>query len=216
MGYGLLFDIRDAKNPKRLASVADSSMSFWHSATFSNDGSQLLVSDEWGGGSQPRCRATDKLEWGANAIFTLEGTKMTFESYYKMPPQTSEETCTVHTGNLIPVPGRAIVVQAFDQGGATVFDWTDRANPIEIAFFDRGPGGGYWSTYYSNGLMVSSDETRGMDVHELTPSPYLSQNEIDAAKTVVFEPCNAQEQPPCVWPASFALARAYFVQLATT
>lgn len=214
VGYGLLFDIRDAKNPKRLASVADSNMSFWHSATFSNDGSKILFSDEWGGGSAPRCRATDKLEWGANTIFTLEGTKMTFKSYYKMPaPQTTEETCTAHNGNLIPVPGRDIMVQAFYQGGATVFDWTDPAHPIEIAFFDRGPGGGYWSTYWYNGVIVSSDETRGMDIHELTPSPYLSQNEIDAAKTVKFEQFNAQEQTHFVWPASFALARAYLDQL---
>ena len=213
-GYGLLFDIRDPKNPKRLLSVADSNMSFWHSATFSNDGSKLLFSDEWGGGSAPRCRATDRLEWGGNAIFTLENGKLTFKSYYKMPaPQTTEETCTAHNGNLIPVPGRDIMVQAFYQGGATVFDWTDPAKPIEIAFFDRGPGGGYWSTYWYNGVIVSNDETRGLDIHELTPSPYLSQNEIDAAKTVRVEQYNAQEQTHIVWPPSFALARAYLDQL---
>jgi hypothetical protein len=213
-GYGLLFDIRDAKNPKRILSVADSNMSFWHSATFSNDGSKLLFSDEWGGGSAPRCRATDKMEWGGNAIFTLENGKLTFKSYYKMPaPQTTEETCTAHNGNLIPVPGRDIMVQAFYMGGATVFDWTDPAHPIEIAFFDRGPGGGYWSTYWYNGVIVSSDEQRGLDIHELTPSPYLSQNEIDAAKSVKFDQYNAQEQTHVVWPATFSLARAYLDQL---
>ncbi len=213
-GYGLVFDIRDAKNPKRITSVADSNMSFWHSATFSNDGSKLLFSDEWGGGSAPRCRATDKLEWGGNAIFTLTDGKLAFKSYYKMPaPQTNEEICTAHNGNLIPVPGRDIMVQAFYMGGATVFDWTDPAKPIEIAFFDRGPGGGYWSTYWYNGLIVSSDEQRGLDVHELTPSPYLSQNEIDAAKTVQFAQFNAQEQAHFVWPPSFALARSYLDQL---
>jgi hypothetical protein len=189
-------------------------MSFWHSATFSNDGSKLLFSDEWGGGSAPRCRATDRLEWGGNAIFTLENGKLTFKSYYKMPaPQTTEETCTAHNGNLIPVPGRDIMVQAFYQGGATVFDWTDPGKPIEIAFFDRGPGGGYWSTYWYNGVIVSNDEQRGLDIHELTPSPYLSQNEIDAAKTVRVEQYNAQEQTHIVWPPSFALARAYLDQL---
>jgi hypothetical protein len=213
-GYGLLFDVRDPKNPKRLTSVADSNMSFWHSATFSNDGTKLLFSDEWGGGSAPRCRATDKLEWGGNAIFTLENGALKFQSYYKMPaPQTSEEICTAHNGSLIPVPGRDIMVQAFYMGGSTVFDWTDPAHPIEIAFFDRGPGGGYWSTYWYNGHIISSDEQRGLDVHELTPSQYLSQNEIDAAKTVRYEQFNAQEQPHTVWPPSFALARAYLDQL---
>jgi hypothetical protein len=213
-GYGLLFDIRDPKNPKRVLSVADSNMSFWHSATFSNDGSKLLFSDEWGGGSAPRCRATDKLEWGGNALFTLENGQLHFKSYYKMPaPQTNEEICTAHNGNLIPVPGRDIMVQAFYMGGTTVFDWTDPSHPIEIAFFDRGPGGGYWSSYWYNGVIVSSDEQRGMDIHELTPSPYLSQNEIDAAKSVHVDAYNAQEQTHIVWPATFALARAYLDQL---
>jgi hypothetical protein len=213
-GYGLLFDIRNPKNPKRLLSVADSNMSFWHSATFSNDGSKLLFSDEWGGGSAPRCRATDKMEWGGNAIFTLEGGQLSFKSYYKMPaPQTDQETCTAHNGNLIPVPGRDIMVQAFYQGGMTVFDWTDPSHPIEIAFFDRGPGGGYWSSYWYNGVIVSNDEQRGLDIHELTPSPYLSQNEIDAAKSVRVDQYNAQEQTHIVWPPTFALARAYLDQL---
>jgi hypothetical protein len=213
-GYGLLFDIRNPMNPKRLTSVADSNMSFWHSATFSNDGRKLLFSDEWGGGSAPRCRATDKLEWGGNAIFTLDQGQLHFKSYYKMPaPQTDQETCTAHNGNLIPVPGRDIMVQAFYQGGMTVFDWTDPSHPIEIAFFDRGPGGGYWSSYWYNGVIVSNDEQRGLDIHELTPSAYLSQNEIDAAKSVHIDQSNAQEQTHIVWPPTFALARAYLDQL---
>ncbi|MEP6622061.1 MAG: hypothetical protein ABJE47_22250, partial [bacterium] len=170
--------------------------------------------DEWGGGSAPRCRATDKMEWGGNAIFSMDAAKLNFKSYYKMPaPQTSEEICTAHNGNLIPVPGRDIMVQAFYMGGATVFDWTDPAHPIEIAFFDRGPGGGYWSTYWYNGVIVSSDEQRGLDIHELTASPYLSQNEIDAAKSVHVAQYNAQQQTHIVWPPSFALARAYLDQL---
>ncbi|MEO7358962.1 MAG: hypothetical protein ABI120_01445 [Gemmatimonadaceae bacterium] len=214
-GYGLVFDIKNAFNPKRLTSVADSNMSFWHSATFSNDGSKLLFSDEWGGGSAPRCRITDKKEWGGNALFTLSNDgKLTFKSYYKLPaPQTDAEICTAHNGNLIPVPGRDIMVQAFYMGGATVFDWTDVSNPIEIAFFDRGPGGGYWSTYWYNGVIVSSDEARGLDIHELVASPYLSQNELDAAKSVVVDQYNAQEQNHYTWPPSFALAGAYLDQL---
>ncbi len=213
-GYGLLFDIRDVKNPKRIDVVADSNMSFWHSATFSNDGTKLLFSDEWGGGGAPRCRATDKLEWGGNAIFTIENGKLKFHSYYKMPaPQTGEEICTAHNGSLIPVPGRDIMVQAFYMGGATVFDWTDPDKPIEIGFFDRGPGGGYWSTYWYNGAIYSSDEQRGFDVHELTPSGYLSQNEIDAAKSVKWDEFNSQGQPHIKWPPTFALARAYLDQL---
>jgi hypothetical protein len=193
-------------------------MSFWHSATFNNDGDKVLFSDEWGGGAQPRCRAEDPLIWGGNAIFTLEDGELEFHSYYKMPAaQTQQEECTAHNGSLIPVPGRDIMVQSFYQGGITVFDWTDPANPFEMAYYDLGPSAGrqagFWSSYWYNGVIVGSDMGRGMYIWELTPGPYLSQNEIDAAKTVRQEQFNAQDQARFVWPPSFALARAYLDQL---
>ena len=221
-GYGFLLDITDAANPKRIGAVADSNFSFWHSATFNNDGTKILFSDEWGGGAQPRCRSTDKHEWGADAIFTLAGDQMTFKSYYKLPAaQTSFENCVAHNGSLIPVPGRDIMVQAWYQGGISVFDWTDPAHPREIAFFDRGPmdstklvDGGSWSAYWYNGNIVSSEISRGLDIYELLPSPALSQNEIAAAKLVHFDYLNVQDQPKLVWPASFVVARAYLDQLA--
>ncbi|MEO7501808.1 MAG: hypothetical protein ABIW94_04130 [Gemmatimonadaceae bacterium] len=220
-GYGLLLDIRDPAHPVRFAAAADSNFSYWHSATFNNDGTKVLFSDEWGGGGQPKCRSTDKPEWGANAIFTIVDRKMQFQSYYKMPAaQTKEENCVAHNGSLIPVPGRDIMVQAWYQGGISVFEWTDAAHPKEIAYFDRGPVdstrmvmGGSWSSYWYNGVIVSSEIARGLDIFELTPSAFISQNEIDAAKTVVFDHLNTQGQPKLVWPPSFALARAYADQL---
>ena len=220
-GYGLLLDISDVANPKRIDEAADINMSFWHSATFSNDGSKVLFSDEWGGGSQPRCRDTDKLEWGADALFTIENRKMNFKSYYKMPaPQTTLENCVAHNGSLIPIPGREVMVQGWYQGGISVFDWTDVASPKEIAYFDRGPvdptrmiSGGSWSVYWYNGLIVSSEIARGLDIYELLPSGLISQNEIDAAKTIRFDFLNAQEQRKFVWPPSFAKARAFLDQL---
>ena len=221
-GYGLLLDISNPTNPVRIGAVADSNFSFWHSATFNNDGTKILFSDEWGGGGQPRCRATDKPEWGADAIFTLDANKqMTFKSYYKLPVvQTSEENCVAHNGSLIPIPGRDVMVQAWYQGGISVFDWTDASNPKEIAFFDRGPmdaaklmSAGSWSAYWYNGHIYSSEEARGLDIFELVPSGLISQNEIDAAKTVHFDYFNTQDQPKLVWPPSFSLARAYLDQL---
>ena len=220
-GYGMLLDIRDPVNPVRIAEVADSNFAYWHSATFSNDGTKILFTDEWGGGGAPKCRATDKPEWGANAIFTIENRRLVFRSYYKIPAaQTSTENCVAHNGSLIPIPGRDIMVQAWYQGGISVFDWTDASRPREIAFHDRGPidatqfsMGGSWSVYWYNGVMVSSEIARGMDIFELIPSPYISQNEIDAAKTVRLDYLNAQMQPKFVWPPSFALARAYVDQL---
>jgi len=201
--------------------VADSNFSYWHSATFNNDGTKILFTDEWGGGGQPKCRATDKPEWGADAIFTLADRKMQFQSYYKLPaPQTPQENCVAHNGSLVPIPGRDVMVQAWYQGGISVFDWTDAAHPKEIAFFDRGPvdatrlaSGGSWSVYWYNGVMVSSEISRGLDLFELTPSAFVSQNEIDAAKTVHFDYLNTQGQPKLVWPPSFSLARAYVDQL---
>jgi hypothetical protein len=220
-GYGLLLDISDPAHPTRIGAVSDSNFSYWHSATFNNDGTKILFSDEWGGGGQPKCRATDKREWGADAIFTLADRKMQFQSYYKLPaPQTPQENCVAHNGSLIPIPGRDVMVQAWYQGGISVFDWTDAAHPKEIAFFDRGPvdstrmeSGGSWSVYWYNGVMVSSEIARGLDIFELTPSALISQNEIDAARSVHLDYLNTQGQPKFVWPASFALARAYVDQL---
>jgi hypothetical protein len=220
-GYGILLDIKDPAHPRRLAAVADSNFSYWHSATFNNDGTQILFTDEWGGGGGPKCRSFDKPEWGADALFTLENGQMTFQSYYKMlAAQTENENCVAHNGSLIPVPGRDIMVQSWYQGGVSVFDWTDAAHPKEIAFFDRGPvdstkpaGGGTWSAYWYNGQIYSSEIARGLDVLELQPSGLLSANEIAAAKLVHLEYFNTQDQPKITWPASFAVARAYVDQL---
>ncbi|MFL5525651.1 MAG: LVIVD repeat-containing protein [Gemmatimonadaceae bacterium] len=219
-GYGLLLDISDPAHPVRLNAAADSNFSYWHSATFNNDGSKVLFSDEWGGGMQPKCRSTDPKEWGADAIFTVAGSNMQFKSYYKLPvPQTRVENCVAHNGSLIPIPGRDVMVQAWYQGGISVFDWTDPAHPREIAYFDRGPAdttlklSGSWSAYWYNGVIVSSEITRGLDIFELAPSAFISQNEIDAAKTVHFDYYNTQGQQPFVWPTTFALARAYVDQL---
>ncbi|HET9603577.1 MAG TPA: hypothetical protein VFO96_04755, partial [Gemmatimonadales bacterium] len=185
-GYGLLLDISDPAHPVRIDAVADSNFSYWHSATFNNDGTKVLFSDEWGGGGAPKCRATDPHEWGGDAIFTLKDRKMHFQSYYKMlAPQTPQENCVAHNGSLIPIPGRDVMVQAWYQGGISVFDWTDAAHPKEIAFFDRGPidstemqSGGSWSVYWYNGNIVSSEIARGLDIFQLKPSAFISQNEI--------------------------------------
>jgi len=220
-GYGLLLDIRDPAHPVRLAAAADSNFSYWHSATFNNDGTKVLFTDEWGGGLAPRCRATDKPQWGADAIFTVANRGLTFQGYYKLPaPQTATENCVAHNGSLIPVPGRDIMVQGWYQGGVSVFDFTDPAHPSEIAYFDRGPMdstklemAGSWSAYWYNGHIYSSEIARGLDVLELEPSALLTQNEIDAAKLVKVTYQNVQDQQRATWPASFVVARAYLDQL---
>ena len=220
-GYGFLIDIRDPANPRRVAEASDSNFSYWHSATFNNDGTKILFSDEWGGGGQAKCRPNDPHEWGADAIFTIENAEMRFRSYYKLPvPQTTQENCVAHNGSLIPIPGRDVMVQSWYQGGISVFDWTDADSPVEIAFFDRGPvdstrqrSGGSWSAYWYNGVIVSSEISRGLDVLELAPSALISQNEIDAARSVLFDHFDVQGQQRFVWPVSFALARSYVDQL---
>lgn len=220
-GYGILLNIKDPLHPVRLQAVADSNFAFWHSATFSNDASKLIFTDEWGGGTQPKCRATDPIDWGADAIFTLHDGTLSHVGYYKMPAaQTATENCVAHNGGLIPVPGRDIMVQGWYQGGVSVFDFTDPAHPKEIAYFDRGPIdasklviGGYWAGYYYNGYIYGSEIARGLDVFKLTPTADLTQNEIDAAKLVRFDRLNPQSQPKLVWPAAFVVARAYVDQL---
>jgi len=220
-GNGILLDIHDPVHPKRIAAVIDPNFAYWHSATFNNDGTKVLFSDEWGGGMAPRCRATDKLTWGADAIFYRAGDRLSPAGHYKLPvAQTDQENCVAHNGSLIPVPGRDIMTQAWYQGGVSVFDFTDPAHPKEIAFFDRGPMdatklllGGDWGTYWYNGYIYASEIDRGLDVLDLKPSDLLSQNEIDAAKLVRFDVFNPQNQPKLVWPASYVVARAYLDQL---
>jgi hypothetical protein len=221
-GNGILLDISDPANPTRVAEVTDENFAYWHSATFNNSGSTVLFTDEWGGGTAPRCRATDKPTWGANAIYTRNGNALTFASHYKLPAvQTSQENCVAHNGSLVPVPGRDIKVQSWYQGGVSVFDFTDAAAPKEIAFFDRGPVsdsvltlGGQWSTYWYNGRIYGSEIARGIDVLELMPSEHLTENELAAARLVQVAEANPQAQTRIVWPADVVVAKAYLDQLA--
>ncbi len=221
-GNGILLDISDPAHPERIQAVEDENFAYWHSATINNDGTTVLYTDEWGGGVSPRCRADDPVEWGANALFTRdpETNEMEHAGYYKLPvPQESTENCVAHNGSLIPVPGRDIKVQAWYQGGASVFDFTDPANPYEIAFFDRGPMSddqlhvaGYWSTYWYNGHIYATEIARGFDVLELEPNEHLTENELEAAKLVTYDEFNAMHQPTNEWPAHFAVVRAYLDQ----
>jgi len=220
-GNGILLDISDPVHPVRLDAVTDKNFAYWHSATFNNDGTKVIFTDEWGGGTRPRCRPGDPQTWGADAIFDVVDRKLQFRSYYKMPaPQTEQENCVAHNGSIIPVPGRDIMAQAWYQGGVSIFDFTDSAHPTEIAFFDRGPvdgrqliTGGYWSTYWYNGHLYGSEIARGIDVFRLTPSEYLSRHEIDAAAAVRLDEFNAQHQKQITWPSSSVVARAYLDQL---
>ena len=220
-GNGILLDIRDPANPKRVDAVNDPNYSYWHSASFSNDGKKVVFTDEWGGGLGARCRATDPNVWGADAIFNLNGDKLTFANYYKMPAaQGDTENCVAHNGSLVPVPGRDIEVQSWYQGGISIMDFTDAKNPFEIAYFDRGPIdpktlilGGDWSAYWYNGSIYGSEISRGLDVFELTPTKFLTQNEIDAAKTVQVAELNVQNQEKIVWSNQLIVAKAYVDQL---
>jgi hypothetical protein len=221
-GNGILFDISDPFAPKRIDEAVDEGFAYWHSATFNNDGSKVLFTDEWGGGTRPRCRAYDPLNWGADAIYDIVDGRMEFRSHFKMPaPQVEQENCVAHNGSIIPVPGRDIFVQAWYQGGISVLDFTDSSNPFEIAYFDRGPvdpehlvTGGYWSAYWYRGKIYGTEIVRGLDVLALLPSEHLSENEIAAAaladQGAVFNP---QQQFRVTWPAEPVVAHAYVNQL---
>ena len=220
-GNGILLDIKDPVNPKRLDAVNDPNYAYWHSASFSNDGKKVLFTDEWGGGMGARCRANDPNKWGADAVFRVQDNKLKFGSYYKLPAaQGDSENCVAHNGSLIPIPGRDVMVQAWYQGGISVVDFTDAERPVEIAYFDRGPIypnllvlGGHWSAYWYNGRIYGSEIARGLDIFELTPTKFLTQNEIDAAKTVRVSELNVQNQQKFEWPHQLVVAKAYVDQL---
>jgi hypothetical protein len=220
-GNGILIDIKDPAKPKRIDAVADPTFAYWHGATFSNDGKTVVFTDEWGGGTQPRCRAADDLSWGANAIYDIVRGKLQFRSYFKIPPvQTNQENCVSHLPSLVPVPGRDILVQAWYQGGTSLIDFSDSSNPKEIGYWDRGPIsgaglvlGGFWSNYWYNGEVYGSEIARGLDVLGLKPSADLSANEIAAAREVQVDRLNVQHQDELEWDPSFAVVRSYVDQL---
>ena len=211
-GNGVVFDITDPLKPERIDDVTDKGFAYWHSATFNNDGTKVLFTDEWGGGGRPRCQAGDPKNWGANAFYTLKDGKLEFESLWKLPaPQSDKENCVAHNGSIIPVPGRDIFVQAWYQGGISVIDFTDAANPFEIAYFDRGPvdeeqliTGGYWSAYWYKGRIYATEITRGLDVFALEPSEFLTAEEIAAAEAAQYEDglFNPQTQTRVTWDES--------------
>ena len=224
-GNGILFDITDPRKPTRIDAVTDAGFAYWHSATFNNDGTKILFTDEWGGGGRARCRAWDPITWGADAIYDIVDQKLEFKGNYKIPaPQLETENCVAHNGSIIPVPGRDIFIQAWYQGGISVIDFTDSTNPVEIAYFDRGPihekellTGGFWSVYYYQGAIYGTEIARGLDVLKLLPSEFLSANEIAAAALAypAMGPSklfNPQQQIPMAWPDMPIVASAYVDQ----
>ncbi|MGB3797070.1 MAG: DUF305 domain-containing protein [Alteraurantiacibacter sp.] len=210
-GNGIIFDISDPLNPVRKDEVVDPGFAYWHSATFNNTGNIVLFTDEWGGGGRPRCQATDPREWGANAFYAIEDGQLEYRGTFKLPaPQGDTENCVAHNGSIIPVPGRDIFVQAWYQGGISLIDFTDPANPFEIGYFDRGPidddqlvTGGYWSAYWYNGRIYATEIARGIDVFALEPSEHLTAEEIAAAQAASYQGnmFNPQTQYPVEWTA---------------
>ena len=220
-GNGLLLDISDRENPRRISDIFDPDMAYWHSATFNNAGDKVVFTDEWGGGIGARCQATDPATWGADMVATIENRTLKGESFHKLPSAQGEsENCVAHNGMVIPVPGRDLMVQAWYQGGVSIMDFTDPGKPVEIAFFDRGPidagrlyVGGSWSAYWFNGRVYSSEIARGLDVLRLVPSQHLSAAEIAAAEAVTVATINPQTQARITWADSPDVAAAYLDQL---
>lgn len=223
-GNGILLDISNPETPQRVSDIFDPDMAYWHSATFNNAGDKVVFTDEWGGGTSARCRAEDPATWGANMIATIENNTMTPRSFHKLPSaQASTENCVAHNGNIIPVPGRDLMVQAWYQGGVSVMDFTDPMKPVEIAYFDRGPinadkmyVGGSWSAYWLNGRVYSSEIARGLDVLKLVPSDQLSAAEIAAAEAIHMDTINPQTQTRVTWSDTPDVAQSYLDQLMRT
>jgi len=220
-GNGILLDIADPEHPTRVSDIFDPDMAYWHSATFNNAGTSVVFTDEWGGGIGARCRAQDPATWGANMVATIENRTLTARSFHKLPSaQGSTENCVAHNGNIIPVPGRDLMVQAWYQGGISIMDFTDPVRPVEIAYFDRGPisaeklyVGGSWSAYWLNGRIYSSEIARGLDVLRLVPTEQLSAAEIAAAEAIIEAEINPQLQTRVSWADTPDVAQSYIDQL---
>ncbi|MGJ3231691.1 MAG: LVIVD repeat-containing protein [Oceanicaulis sp.] len=220
-GNGILLDITDPENPVRLADTFDPDMAYWHAAIFNNEADAVVFTDEWGGGVGPMCHADSPEEWGANYIATIEDGEFVGQSLFKIPNvQTPEENCVAHNGSLVPVPGRDLFIQSWYQGGLSLIDFTDPANPFEVGFFDRGPVdaeeltvAGHWSAYWYNGRIYASEIARGLDVLRLSPTDQLSQAEIAAAEQVMTAVHNPQTQEKISWDDTAWVGLSYLDQL---
>jgi hypothetical protein len=202
MGDGILFSIEDPENPKIIDQVQDNvNFAFWHSATFNLKADKVVFTDELGGGGAATCNAEIGPNRGADGIYDIVGKgdkrKLVFRSYFKIDRhQADVEACVAHNGSLIPVKGKDLMVQAWYQGGVSVWDFTDSAHPKEIAYFERGPvnterltTAGSWSAYYYNGYIYSNDIAKGLDVLK------ISDRRTDPAQYVRMRELNVQTQP---------------------
>ncbi|WP_055699384.1 MULTISPECIES: LVIVD repeat-containing protein [Streptomyces] len=202
MGDGILFSIKDPEHPKVIDQVQDNkNFAFWHSATFNQKANKVVFTDELGGGSAATCDAATGPERGANGIYDIKGKgdkrKLVFRSYFKIPRhQGATENCVAHNGSLIPVKGKDLMVQAWYQGGVSVWDFTDSTRPKEIGYFDRGPHttdkivvSGSWSAYYYNGLVYSNEINQGLDVLK------INDKRTDPGRKVRLHELNVQTQP---------------------
>jgi hypothetical protein len=170
-------DITNPEAPRVISRVRDTvNFAFWHSATFNQSGTKVVFTDELGGGTGPACNATVGPNRGADAIYDITGhgdnRTMVFRSYFKIPrANANTENCVAHNGSIVPTLSGDVMVQAWYQGGISVWDFTDSAHPFEIGFWERGPlsdteliPGGSWSAYYYNGHIYSSDIQKGLDI----------------------------------------------------
>jgi hypothetical protein len=202
MGDGILFSIEDPEHPKVIDRVQDNvNFAFWHSATFNQKANKVVFTDELGGGGGATCNAAIGPNRGADGIYDIVGKgdrrELVFRSYFKIPRhQADTENCVAHNGSLIPVKGKDLMVQAWYQGGISVWDFTDSSKPKEIAYFERGPlstermvTGGSWSAYYYNGYIYSNDMAKGFDVLK------IDDRRTDPARWVHMRELNVQTQP---------------------
>ncbi len=202
MGDGLLFSIKDPEHPKVIDRVQDNvNFAFWHSATFNQTADKVVFTDELGGGGAATCNEEIGPNRGADGIYDIKGRgdhrELVFRSYFKIDrPQADTEVCVAHNGSIVPVKGKDIMVQAWYQGGVSVWDFTNSSKPKEIAYFERGPvstdavtTAGPWSAYYYNGYIYSNDIAKGFDVLK------LNDRRTDPAKKVRLDELNVQTQP---------------------
>jgi hypothetical protein len=212
-GYGLLLDISDPANPKRIGAVVrlellllalgDVQQRRHQDPLLRRVGrrraAEVPRDRQAGVGRRRDLHADDRQEDGDAVLLQDAG------------GADPVENCVAHNGSLIPVPGRDIMVQSWYQGGVSVFDWTDAAHPKEIAFFDRGRSirprwaavGPGRPTGTMGALQLGDLPRPGCLPADAQPD--ASQNEIDAAKSVHLDYLNVQGQPKLVWPASFAV-----------
>jgi hypothetical protein len=184
LGVWVTMDISDPEAPEILAEVRNPLMELDHSSAVTWDGRVAIIGDEHagaagGGGCSEDPSSPIGAMWFYDISDPTDPVELGHHSLPRIPEVDSAAEaerfrCTTHNFNVVPFrdASRYVVVSSYYSGGIAAIDFSDPANPEEIAYYVHRPGGvnpDTWAAYWYNGRIYTNDfqSTFGVGVYEL-------------------------------------------------